>query len=242
MTLTAELVARCERAEPDPGPAPGAIRLAEEDYEALGHALLRQRSPGPLWVFTYGSLMWKPAFTSLEHRRATAFGWHRAFCLELRRWRGSPQLPGLMLALDHGGRCEGVAHRLPDDDHVGQLRRLLHREISSREGARTTRWITVETEKGRLQALTFWAGPRGPAYAGKRPLPEVARTLARACGHIGSGAAYLFHTVSRLEELGIRDRNLWRLQQLVAYEIQRTDAAQSVSRTYAAASSRMIEP
>src|SRR5689334_19083778 len=97
-TLTAERVAGCERAELDRGPAPGAIRLAEEDYEALGHALLTQRGPGPFWVFTYGSLMWKPAFTSLEHRRATAFGWHRAFCLELRRGRGSPQLPGLMLA------------------------------------------------------------------------------------------------------------------------------------------------
>jgi glutathione-specific gamma-glutamylcyclotransferase len=225
MALTAELVSRCERAELDPGPAPGAIRLAEKDYEAVAHDLLGRRRPGPLWVFAYGSLMWKPAFTSLEHRRATAFGWHRAFCVELRRWRGSPQLPGLMMALEHGGRCEGVVHRLPDEDHFAQLGRLLHREISTMEGARATRWITVDTGIGKLEALTFWAGPRGQAYAGKRPLPEVARTLARACGHIGSGAAYLFHTVSKLEEFGIRDRNLWRLQQLVADEIQRATVA-----------------
>ena len=104
---------------------------------------------------------------------------------------------------------------------IGQLGRLLRREIGSMEGVRATRWITVETEKGTLQALTFWAGPRGRGYAGKQPLPQVAQTLSRACGHIGSGAAYLFHTVSKLEEFGIRDRNLWRLQQLVADEIQR---------------------
>lgn len=221
MALTPELVARCERDELDPGPAPGVTRLTEGDYEAEGHALLKRRSPGPLWVFTYGSLMWKPAFTSLEHRRATAFGWHRAFCLELKRGRGSPRVPGLMLALEHGGRCEGVVHRLSDEDHIGQLGRLLRREIGSMEGARATRWIAVGTDRGKLQALTFWAGPRGKVYAGKQPLPQVAHTLARACGHIGSGAAYLFHTVSKLEEFGIRDRNLWRLQQLVADEIQR---------------------
>ena len=221
MALTAELVARCERNELDPGPAPGVTRLTEENYEAVANALLKRRRPGPLWVFTYGSLMWKPAFTSLEHRRATAFGWHRAFCLELKRGRGSPKLPGLMMALEYGGRCEGVVHRLPDEDHIGQLGRLLRREIGSMEGVRATRWITVETAKGKLQALTFWAGPRGRAYAGKQALSQVAQTLARACGHIGSGAAYLFHTVSKLEEVGIRDRNLWQLQQLVADEIQR---------------------
>jgi cation transport protein ChaC len=93
--------------------------------------------------------------------------------------------------------------------------------LSGMPGGHATRWITVKTEKGKLQALAFWAGPRGRAYAGKQPLPQVAQTLARACGHIGSGAAYLFHTVSKLEEFGIRDRNLWRLQQLVADEIQR---------------------
>src|SRR5262249_61040688 len=121
MALTAELVARCERAELDPGPAPGYERLTDEEYEAAAHHLLNQRGPGPLWLFTYGSLMWKPAFTSLEHRRATAFGWHRAFCLELKRGRGSPQLPGLMMALERGGRCDGVVHRLADAEQFCQL-------------------------------------------------------------------------------------------------------------------------
>ena len=133
MALTAELVARCERSEPDPGPAPGYQPLTDEEIEAVAHGLLHQRGRGPLWVFAYGSLMWKPAFTSLEHRRATVFGWHRAFCLELRRWRGSPQQPGLMLALDRGGRCEGIVHRLLGirDRNLWRLQQLVADEIQS---------------------------------------------------------------------------------------------------------------
>jgi cation transport protein ChaC len=68
--------------------------------------------------------------------------------------------------------------------------------------------------------LVFGASPRGTGYAGKQSLSQAAQTLARACGHIGSGAVYLFHPVTKLEEFGIRDHNLWRLQQLVADEIQ----------------------
>jgi cation transport protein ChaC len=219
MALTTELVARCERAEVDPGPAPGYERLTDEECEAVAHQLLHQRGPGPLWVFAYGSLMWKPAFTSLERRRTTVFGWHRAFCLELRRWRGSPQQPGLMLALDRGGCCEGVVHRLPDEDHLGHVGRLVRRENGSKEGVRRIHWVTAKTANGTGQALTFWVGPRGTGYSGKQPLSQVAHTLARACGHIGSDAAHLFHTVAKLEEFGIRERNLWHLQQLVADEI-----------------------
>jgi cation transport protein ChaC len=66
----------------------------------------------------------------------------------------------------------------------------------------------------------FWAGATGLDFLVKLPLPEVARILARACGHLGSGAGYLYHTVAHLETFGIRDRNLWRLQELVAEEIR----------------------
>jgi glutathione-specific gamma-glutamylcyclotransferase len=219
MALTAQLVARCERTEPDPGPEDGYSTFTEEEYEAAAATLLERKSPGPLWIFAFGSLIWKPAFVAVEHRRATAFGWHRSFCLELKRWRGSPQQPGLMMGLQRGGRCDGVIYRLPDGHHVGQIGRLLRREIGGQEEMRTVRWITVKTERGKLRALTFWAGPTGLDYNVKLPLIRVAQILARACGHIGSDAAYLYQTVSKLEELGIRDRNLWRLQELVADEI-----------------------
>ena len=173
-----------------------------------------------MWIFAYGSLIWKPAFYAVEHRRATAFGWHRAFCLELTRWRGSPQQPGLMMGLQRGGRCDGIVYRLPDGDQVGQLGQLLRREVGGDEEMRTVRWITARSGHDKLPALTFWADPAGLDYSVKLPLARVAHILARACGHIGSGADYLFQTVSKLEEFGIRDSNLWRLQQLVADEIR----------------------
>jgi cation transport protein ChaC len=87
------------------------------------------------------------------------------------------------------------------------------------------RWIPVRSAEGRERALVFWAGPRGERVTGKLPLEEVAWTLARACGSVGSCAEYLYNTVAHLEEFGIRDRNLWRLQELVAEEIERLHGA-----------------
>lgn len=225
MALTAELVARCQRIEPDPGPEPGYRAFTDEEYDAAAAVLVQRKPPGPLRVFAYGSLIWKPAFIAVEQRRATAYGWHRAFCLELTRWRGSPRQPGLMMGLQRGGRCDGVVCRLPDGDHVGQLGQLLRREVGGDEEMRTVRWITVQMGADKVSALTFWADPAGLDYTVKLPLARVAQILARACGHIGSGADYLFQTVSKLEEFGIRDSNLWRLQQLVADEIRHMTAA-----------------
>jgi glutathione-specific gamma-glutamylcyclotransferase len=221
MTLTAELVAHCERHEPDPGPEPGYRHYGDSDYVAVADRLLAEAPAGALWVFAYGSLIWKPAIEMTEHHRASAPGWHRAFCLKLKRWRGSPTQPGLMMGLRRGGRCSGVVHRVADDDRHASLIQLLRREVGCAEDMTGVRWLTVETNQGKVRALAFWAEPVGLEDWVHLPLPEVAQILARACGHIGSGAAYLFHTVSKLDELGIRDRNLWRLQNLVADEIRR---------------------
>jgi len=229
MALTAELVARCERHEPDPGPRPGYCQLADADYAAAATRFLQQVPAGPIWIFAYGSLIWKPAIAGFAHVPATAHGWHRAFCLRLTRWRGSPAQPGLMMGLKRGGRCKGVAYRIADHERHHHLVRFLHREVSTHEGLTGTRWIQVETDRGKVRALAFWAEPVGFEDWVDLPLPEAAHILARACGHIGSGAAYLFHTVRHLDELGIRDRNLWRLQQMVADEIKRLYSASSAA-------------
>lgn len=220
MALTAELVAHCERHEPDPGPEAGRRYYSDAEYEAAAATLIAQAPSRPLWIFAYGSLIWKPAIETVEHRRAVAHGWHRSFCLKLTRWRGSAAQPGLMMGLRRGGRCTGVAHRIADEDRLALLVRLLRREIGNDQHLTGVRWINVETDQGKLPALAFWAEPIGLANWVDLPLPEVARILARACGHGGSGAAYLFHTVTKLLDLGIRDRNLWRLQQMVADEIR----------------------
>ena len=219
MDLTAALVALVERTEPDPGPEPGTTEHTDEDFEQMADAVLAEYDPEDFWVFAYGSLIWSPEFPINEQRRAVARGWHRSFCLKLTRWRGTREVPALMLALDRGGTCVGIAFRLPAGDNRAQIVTLLKREIDANPPTNVPRWIEVSTERGRLKALAFIALPKGNAYAGKLSLPEVASVLSRAAGHWGSAAQYAFNTITKLEEHGIRDRNLWQLQKLMAAEI-----------------------
>jgi glutathione-specific gamma-glutamylcyclotransferase len=220
MDLTADMIALVERTEPDPGPEPGTQEHTDAELAVMAEALLAEYDPVDLWVFAYGSLIWKPEFEAVEQRRAVARGWHRSFCLKLTRWRGTRELPALMMALDRGGSCVGIAYRLPDGRHAEHIFQLLNREVDANPPTNVPRWIDVETEGGRLRALAFVAAPGGNAYAGKTPLPEVARVLSRAAGHWGSAAQYAFRTISKLEENGIRDRNLWEIQKLMAAEIR----------------------
>lgn len=226
MSLTPELVALCFRKEQDRGFGDRWTPLSEAEQDAITRRLLEESGPEPLWVFGYGSLIWNPTFQPAETRRATAIGWHRSFCIELTGWRGTPEQPGLMLALDRGGRCNGIALRLQDGDRDDVLGRLVRREIVVEEDTDMIRWVTLQTEAGKLRALVFWAGPQhGDGISLKLPLETVASILARACGPAGSCAEYLYNTVSHLEALDIADRNLWRLQKLVAEEIVRIHGA-----------------
>lgn len=219
MSLTPELVLLCFRKEEDRGPGDQWTPLTEAEQDAIAHRLFDECDGEPLWLFAYGSLIWNPTFEPVERRRATAIGWHRSFCMELTGWRATPEQPGLMMALDRGGRCNGMVFRISDDERLAELKRMVRREIVVQEDVDMVCWITVQTEAGKLRALVFWAGPTGNGISLKLPLERVAQALARACGPAGSCAEYLYNTVSHLEALGIRDRNLWRLQQLVAEEI-----------------------
>jgi len=221
MDLTPDLVARSLRPVPDSGQDSGWTRMSEAEQHAIADRLLDEADGAPLWVFAYGSLIWKPEFVPAQTLRATAVGWHRSFCLEMQGWRATPEQPGLMMALDRGGRCTGVALRLAEAERREGLRRAVRREVVFHEFADMVRWVPLATEHGPLRALVFWAGPRpGPGIALKLPLATVAHRLARACGPVGSCAEYLYNTVSHLEQMGIRDRNLWRLQEMVAAELR----------------------
>ena len=226
ISLTAEMVALVERIEPDQGPTAEMAEMTDADFAMLVDRLLAQYRPRTLWVFAYGSLIWKPAFTTAEPHRGTVRGWHRSFCMELVRFRGTREQPGIMMALDRGGCCHGIAYRLPKGDLKEQLATLLRREMSTKHHeaglARATnfpRWLTVEVAGRRIKAVAFTANRRGMTYIGKLPVQQVARRLARAAGHVGSGAYYLFQTVAKLEEHGIHDTALWHLQKLVAEEL-----------------------
>ncbi len=222
MRLTAEHVRRVHRVIADPGPqvVDGFRHATDDDYSAMVDEMLRTRPPGPFWLFGYGSLIWNPETAFTESRQAVARGWHRRFCLGWdHRWRGNPQEPGLMMALDRGGQCRGMIYRLPDEGLEAELHKLIRREVSMVPSAFPWRWIDVATEEARLRALTFAMDRRSTRYIANIGEAQLADILATACGFRGSMAEYLFSTVSKLEELGIHDRNLWRLQALVADRI-----------------------
>ncbi len=219
MALTAELVAKVQRIEPDDGPHPELQEMDDADFHQYTERLLEELGNFPLRVFAYGSLIWKPEFEVLHQHHAILNGWHRSFCMQIDRWRGTRALPGLMMALDQGGSCEGVVYDLSEEKRFDQLEKLLFREMTYKPSTNTPLWLNVETKKGVFKALAFVASQSGHSYRGNLPLTEVAKILAQAAGHWGSGSEYLYHTVSHLEQLGIRDENLWELQKLVANEI-----------------------
>lgn len=193
----------------------GAHKLmSEEDLAAWLDRILLEHDEGDLWLFGYGSLMWNPELVFAESRPALLKGWHRRFCLWQWRYRGSRHHPGLMLALDRGGACRGIAYRIAAPDVRDKIAAVWRREMLG-NGYRP-RWVKLTTMQGPLRGLTFVANHGGERYAGRISDEIVADHIAQACGENGASAEYLLETVLRCEELGIHDPFLWRLQELVA--------------------------
>ena len=211
---------RCEIADPGFQAFPGMRPATSEDYDAAVAQIMAGAPAEDFWVFAYGSLIWNPDFDFIEQRVGRARGWRRIFCLGWDyRFRGSRERPGLMLALDRGGSCTGVVFRLPADAVKPNLDRLIRREMSMVPTAFPPRWIAVDTPGGPLRALSFAMDRASGRYVSGLSDGEIADVLATAQGFRGSMAEYLFSTVAKLEELGIHDRHLWRLQELVADRI-----------------------
>lgn len=221
LRLTAAHVARVHRDVPDAGPPPGLQQMNDADYAALVAELMAGKPPGPLNVFAYGSLLWKPAVEFGPGVPGVVQGWHRSFCLKLVRYRGTADRPGLMMALDRGGSCRGLVYPVRDVEPEAELHTILRRETTNKPPTNMPRWVTAQTPAGPVRAIAFTVNRKVWAYQAGLSPRETARVLVRACGHWGSGADYLFNTVDQLARLGIRDRNLWELQALVAEEIER---------------------
>jgi cation transport protein ChaC len=223
LRLTERHIAVARRAIPDPGPqlVDGFRTATDADYAATVDAILAGRPAGPFWLFGYGSLIWNPETAFTDKRLALARGWHRRFCLGWDyRYRGNRQNPGLMLALDRGGQCRGMVYRLPDETLETELHKLIRREMSMVPSAFPWRFVTVTTADGPLTALTFAMNRSSGRYVAGLPDEALADIIANAHGFRGSLAEYLFSTVSMLANLGIHDRNLWRLQSLVAERLE----------------------
>lgn len=198
---------------------PNALTVMTDDELRPGlEEIVAGREGGAVWVFAYGSLMWRPEFPVAERRLGTVRGFHRRFCLLQRRFRGTPERPGVVLALDRGGLCRGVAFRLPDAEIREALMPVWRREMRGR--GYVARWLPVKTETGTVSALTFLVNRASDRYTGRLPDTAIAERIAAACGHTGPSAEYLYRTVEACEALGICDRHLWSLQALVAARLK----------------------
>ena len=197
--------------------APGQKILTEAERTASLDAALASRPEGDAWVFAYGSLIWNPTVHSLERRTVHVFGWHRAFCLSVSAGRGSPEVPGLVLALDQGGECGGVAYRIEPSVLRDELEILWRREMVS--GSYLPAWVDIFDSNDRTlrigSALAFTINPTDERYAGLLPSQDIVSRLATAKGFLGSAADYLFLTCEGLHASGIPDPELDALAETV---------------------------
>ncbi len=178
------------------------VQLAASMQRSLAHWDMRS----DLWVFAYGSLIWKPEVRFVEERNAKIFGYHRSLCLWSTVNRGTPETPGLVLALDTGGSCQGVGLRVRAADVSGEFAALWRREMM--RGSYRPLWLKAHTAQGSVHALAFVMNRHLPTYAGRLDDHRVIDVLLHARGRCGSTAEYVCKTVGALEARGLADERL----------------------------------
>lgn len=161
-----------------------------------------------MWVFAYGSLLWNPEFTPVETHLARLTNYHRSFSMLSIHHRGTPEDPGLVLALDAqtGASCTGLALRVADHESAAVHAMLRERELVS--AAYVERHVPLRLDDGRqIDALTYVIDPAHDQYC-DFPLEVQAQMIARASGGRGPNAEYLANTVAHFDELGIQDADM----------------------------------
>ncbi|MSO77634.1 MAG: gamma-glutamylcyclotransferase [Alphaproteobacteria bacterium] len=163
------------------------------------------------WVFAYGSLMWNPGFEHADAVPARLHGYHRRFCAWSFAYRGTPERPGLLLGLDRGGACAGIAFRVAAPERRRVLAYLFERELDNGvadNGVYRPLRVTVQVPGARVRALAFVADRAHPCYAGRVAPADMVAALATGTGNRGTARDYLANTVGRLAALGRPDRRL----------------------------------
>jgi cation transport protein ChaC len=193
----------------------GDLYDVDDDYvpplSAAATALVGAGAPA--WIFAYGSLMWNPGFAHDAAEPALLRGWHRSFCIYSRRYRGTPERPGLVLGLDRGGACRGRAFRVAGARLEAALRYLWEREMAG--GVYDFRRVPLEIAEGRVAGWAFTARRDHRGYAGRLGVEETARLILQGIGGRGHCREYLENTVRHLECLGLLDGPLHALEEKV---------------------------
>jgi cation transport protein ChaC len=174
---------------------------------------------GHMWVFAYGSLIWRPGFDHAGQHRGFLRGYHRRFCLWSHRYRGTPERPGLVLGLDRGGACHGVVFRVPGPHAAAVLRYLDDRELpDGAEQVYHRRLVPVRLldAPGRVvPAIAYVANRACRLYAPALPAERAAQVIAEGVGQMGANRDYLLNTLEHLAGIGVRDAGLARIAALL---------------------------
>ena len=177
---------------------------------------------GPLWIFGYGSLMWRPGFAFRSQSVARLRGCHRALCIRSTHYRGTLTRPGLVFGLDWGGVCDGIAFEIAPEDaervlHAVRARELIYGVYREARVPITLLSSEPKTDGHRVvDAVTFIAERAHPSYTGTLPLAVQAGIIRGARGVAGSNLAYLVNTLQHLRELTLRDRAIERVGTMIA--------------------------
>ena len=172
-----------------------------------------------MWVFGYGSLMWRPGFEFAERQPALMEGVHRSLCIYSVIHRGTWKKPGLVLGLDAGGFCQGVAFRVPEESARQTRKYLRKREQGLNVYQEKTRPIKLLDSSGRtVRATSFLVNRTHPHYTGLINFSKQVYLVRNGVGKSGANLDYVLNTVDHLEELEIADPPLTRLAAALDYK------------------------
>ena len=184
-----------------------------------------EHDSGDLWVFGYGSLMWRPGFAYLERVPARLIGLHRALCVFSFVHRGTPERPGLVLGLDRGGMCRGIAYRVAAGKRAATIGYLRGREQVTSVYLETMRQIELEDRaRRRVRALCYVVDRSHVQYAGRLTLAESLHHVRQGHGSSGPNRDYVLETVQALEVLGYRETELHLLAEQLQAGIRRQES------------------
>lgn len=202
---------------------------SDDERERIRRKALAAHEGGDLWVFAYGSLMWNPAMHFAEIRRATLPGYSRKFILfDIYGGRGTREAPGLMAALDHGERCEGLLFRVREEDIEAETEILWRREIVG--PGYLPVFLTADVDGVPVRSLTFTADHSAEAIRTDLSFKDQVRLISQGSGFLGSSRDYLANIVNQFEALGIHDEECVMLLEAVDSHIAATGAARSKER------------
>ena len=197
--------------------AAGLILRSPEAIAKLTQNVFQQiPAKSGVWIFGYGSLMWNSTLKTSATIPARVNGYQRCFCLQDVFGRGTTAQPGLMLGIIKGGQVEGKVMHIAANDVSEQLPIFIHHELTSTSYLPV--WVDAYTPQGQVKALTVILDPKGPRYVAQMSLQDKAAMICRAKGRFGTNLDYLLNTHQQLIKLGIVDREVDALYQLVSQQ------------------------